>query len=194
MWKKSNQLYFLCLIVFYCNVSAAEEPVAHLKGYSIHKGLQSRQVVFLWKHSWKRLKKETMKQKTISQFFIETQTILIFCAQQGDPWSRGGARLSPCHRSIWEIYGERIKYSYYSVWPTEYFKHVCIAWCLSQDKASVLQKAKMLKGTNVLVSYFSTIYRSFTTKTYKLNRLVRTFQSESENEGRTWYSLPKRCT
>ena len=138
-----------------------------------------------------------MKQKTISQFCIESQTILIFCTQQGNPWSRGGARLSPCHRSIWEIYSERIQYIEWNISITRFtedFKHVFIAWCLSQDKASVLQKAKMLKGTNVLVSYFSTIYRSFTTKTYKLDRLVRTFQSESENEGRTWYSLPKRCT
>ena len=176
-------------------VSAAEESVAHLEGYSIHKGLQSRQVIFWWKYSWKRLKEETMKQKTKSQLLIETQTILIFCTQQGDPWNWGGARLSPCHRSIWEIYSERIQYQYYLVWPTEYFKHFFIAWCLSQDKASVLQKAKMLKGTNVLVSYFISIYwSSFTTSTYNLNRLVRTFQSESENEGHTWYSLPKRCT
>ena len=143
-----------------------------------------------------RRNNETKNNKSV--FFIETQTILIFCTQQGDPWSRGGARLSPCHRSIWEIYSERIQYIEWNISITrftEYFKHVFIAWCLSQDKASVLQKAKMLKGTNVLVSYFISIYwSSFTTSTYNLNRLVRTFQSESENEGHTWYSLPKRCT
>ena len=155
-------------ILFDCNcfscwrISCTSRGIFHSQRFTIKT---SR--FFLWKHSRKRLKEETMKQKTISQFCIESQTILIYCTQQGNPWSRGGARLSPCHRSIWEIYGERIKYSYYSVWPTEYFKHVCIAWCLSQDKASVLQKAKMLKGTNVLVSYFISMYwSSFTTKTW----------------------------
>ena len=81
-------------------VSAAEESVAHLEGYSIHKGLQSRQVVFFMETQLKKAERRNNEAKTISQFCIESQTILIFCTQQGDPWSRGGARLSPCHRSI----------------------------------------------------------------------------------------------
>ena len=54
--------------LFDCNVSAAEESVAHLEGYSIHKGLQSRQVVFFMETQLKKAERrnnETKNNKSV---------------------------------------------------------------------------------------------------------------------------------
>ena len=60
----SNILLYLIVIV-----SAAEESVAHLEGYSIHKGLQSRQVVFFFMETQlkkaERRNNETKKNKSV---------------------------------------------------------------------------------------------------------------------------------
>ena len=59
----SNILLYLIVIV-----SAAEESVAHLEGYSIHKGLQSRQVVFFMETQLKKAERrnnETKKNKSV---------------------------------------------------------------------------------------------------------------------------------
>ena len=71
-------------------ISAAEEPVTHLPGHSIHKG-----VAFLYQRE---------ARKNIAVIVIPYIAIQVIQSHQrhfsGDSWNRRGAWLPSCHRSI----------------------------------------------------------------------------------------------